>query len=130
MIGALFVLAALVILIVSLLAIVRVGDNRDHRQAQRIMAMRRHPAEDTITERTHLSKAQAALDDAGSMDVELGAKALPDKFKDLLTLATVQAHVASAEALTRIAEHLDSLIEIGGVASTAPQRASIRVRAS
>ena len=44
MIGALFVLAALVILIVSLLAIVRVGDNRDHRQAQRIMAMRRHPA--------------------------------------------------------------------------------------
>lgn len=65
-----------------------------------------------MDERSHLSKAQMALDDAGSMDVELGAKALPDKFKDLLTIATVQAHVATAEAMTRIADHLDA--EVGG----------------
>lgn len=58
--------------------------------------------------KSHLEKAQGALAEAAGMNIELGAKALPDKFKDLLMIATVQAHVASAEAMTRIADALDS----------------------
>ena len=58
----------------------------------------------------HLDKAKAALLAASEMDVELGSATLPHAYKDLLVLARVQAEVAQADALTRIAEQLQRII--------------------
>ena len=61
---------------------------------------------------THLEKAQAALDDAAEMGVQLDEAKIPTRFFRLIDLATVQAQVATAEAMTRIADHLD--VKVGG----------------
>ena len=53
---------------------------------------------------THLQKAQQALDDCGNMEVDLTADTLPKVFYRLVDLARVQAEVAQAEALTRLAD--------------------------
>lgn len=60
-------------------------------------------------EKTHLEKAQGALSAAGAMEVELGQKHLPDGFKDLILIATVQSSVSQAESLERIAEALETM---------------------
>lgn len=62
----------------------------------------------------HLQKAKAALADAGAMEVEIGQHELPNGFRDLLAIATVQARVAQAEALTRIADVLEDQTKMGG----------------
>lgn len=63
---------------------------------------------------THLQKAQQALDDCGNMEVELTADTLPKVFYRLIDLARVQAEVAQAEALTRLADTIADECKIGG----------------
>ena len=62
---------------------------------------------------THLQKAQQALDDCGNMEVELTADTLPKVFYRLIDLARVQAEVAQAEALTRLADTIADECKIG-----------------
>lgn len=62
----------------------------------------------------HLEKAKAALDAAGKMEIEIGQDTLPKGFADLLNIATVQARVAQAEALDRIASLLEDQTKLGG----------------
>ena len=59
----------------------------------------------------HLKKGKAALADAAAMDVELGAHKLPDGYRDRLDIARVQAEMAQAEALERIANALEDGIK-------------------
>jgi len=55
----------------------------------------------------HLEKARGALAEASEMGVEHGQKVLPDRYKDLLSIASLQAAMAQADALTRIADVLE-----------------------
>lgn len=55
----------------------------------------------------HLNKAQCALQAAADMEVSLGDNKLPSAYLDLLHIAEIQAQVAQAEALTRIAAQLE-----------------------
>jgi hypothetical protein len=59
---------------------------------------------------THLDKATAALDDAASLVTTpetLSETTLPPRLFRLLDIARVQAEVAQAEALTRIADMME-----------------------
>lgn len=56
----------------------------------------------------HLAKAKAALEAARDLDVDLGEVEMPKRYHRLLDLAQVQAAVAQAEALERIAGALES----------------------
>ena len=54
-----------------------------------------------------LDKARQAVDDAAALGVDLTEKILPPVYNRLLSIASVQAEIATAEALTRIADMLD-----------------------
>ena len=62
----------------------------------------------------HLEKARGALAEASEMGVEHGQKVLPDRYKDLLSIASLQAAMAQADALTRIADVLEDAAKSGG----------------
>lgn len=56
---------------------------------------------------SHLDKARTALEHAADLDVDLTLSSLPPAYMRLLDLAAIQASLAQAEALTRIADALD-----------------------
>ena len=54
----------------------------------------------------HLRKAKAALEAAAGLEVDLDAETLPKRYLRLLDLANIQAQVAQAEILDRVATRL------------------------
>ena len=57
----------------------------------------------------HLDKAKAAVAAAGELDVPLDDERPPRAYTRLLDVALIQARLAQADALTRIADYLENV---------------------
>src|ERR1035437_4376881 len=90
---------------------------RWHTMLQRLsyMVSSQRQMEKSMGDSTHLEKAKGALAHASEMDVELGSDKLPAAYSDLLTIAQVQAQLAQAHALERIADIFENELKKGGV---------------